>query len=182
MKHTRSSRLSGVVAALVLLVAPLGAETPATPDRAAALTAAREGNWALAEPALTVLAAAEPVDVEVCTTLAQRKLAAKESKEAVRLMERAAEAQPNRADLQALLGQAISQRIGEVSQIAKSELSLDGPAPIWMIPGARSKTASPIVSGAVQEVADPTQFWRSWRGSYHDQWSTYRTSGVPIAL
>jgi tetratricopeptide (TPR) repeat protein len=112
-----------VVAALVLLVAPLGAETPATPNRAAALTAAREGNWALAEPALTVLAAAEPVDVEVCTTLAQRKLAAKESKEAVRLMERAAEAQPNRADLQALLGQAISQRIGEVTFIQQGMMS-----------------------------------------------------------
>ena len=123
MKHTRSSRLSGVVAALVLLVAPLGAETPATPDRAVALAAAREGNWALAEPSLTVLAAVEPVDVEVCTTLAQRKLAAKDSKEAVRLMERAAEAQPNRADLQALLGQAISQRIGEVTFIQQGLMS-----------------------------------------------------------
>ena len=123
MKNTRSSRLSGVVAALVLLVAPLGAETPATPDRATALNAAREGNWVLAEPALAVLAAAEPVDVEVCTTLAQRKLAAKESKEAVRLMERAAEAQPNRADLQALLGQAISQRIGEVTFIQQGLMS-----------------------------------------------------------
>jgi tetratricopeptide (TPR) repeat protein len=112
-----------VVAALVLLVAPVGAETQATPDRAVALAAAREGNWALAEPVLTVLAAAEPVDVEVCTTLAQRKLAAKESKEAVRLMERAAEAQPNRADLQALLGQAISQRIGEVTFVQQGLMS-----------------------------------------------------------
>ncbi len=32
-----------------------------------------------------------------------------------------------------------AQRIGEVSNIAKSELKLDGPNPIWMLPGIRSK-------------------------------------------
>jgi tetratricopeptide (TPR) repeat protein len=123
MKNTRSSYLSGLAAALLLLVAPLGADTPSTSERASALTAAHEGNWALAEPALTVLAATEPVDVEVCAVLAQRKMAAKENKEAVRLLERATEAQPNRADLQALLGQALSQRIGDVTFIQQGMLS-----------------------------------------------------------
>lgn len=32
-----------------------------------------------------------------------------------------------------------AQRIGEVSNIAKSELKLDGPNPIWMLPAIRSK-------------------------------------------
>lgn len=53
-----------------------------------------------------------------------------------------------------------AQRIGEVSQIAKSELSLDGPAPIWMIPGARSKNReshrvplSPLAVSLMKEAA-----------------------------
>ncbi len=32
-----------------------------------------------------------------------------------------------------------AQRIGEVSNIDKSELNLDGPSPVWMLPGIRSK-------------------------------------------
>lgn len=32
-----------------------------------------------------------------------------------------------------------AQRIGEVANIAKAELTLDGPTPVWMIPGSRSK-------------------------------------------
>lgn len=53
-----------------------------------------------------------------------------------------------------------AQRIGEVSQIAKSEVSLDGPAPIWMIPGARSKNReshrvplSPLAVSLMKEAA-----------------------------
>ncbi len=123
MNHTRHLYLFGAVAALLLTIAPLGAETSAPVDRAAALAAAQAGNWTLAEPALAALAAAEPADVEACTVLAQRKLAAKESKEAVRLMERATAAQPDRAALHALLGQALGQRIGEVTFIQQGLMS-----------------------------------------------------------
>lgn len=52
-----------------------------------------------------------------------------------------------------------AQRIGEVSNIAKSELSLDGAAPIWMIPGARSKNReshrvplSPLAVSLIREA------------------------------
>ncbi|MBK8476552.1 MAG: tetratricopeptide repeat protein [Opitutaceae bacterium] len=123
MNHTRHLFMSGAAAALLLIIAPLGAETSPSVDRAAALAAAQAGNWAQAEPALAALAAAEPADVEACTVLAQHKLDAKESKEAVRLLERATEAQPNRAALHALLGQALGQRIGEVTFIQQGLMS-----------------------------------------------------------
>lgn len=123
MNNTRYSYLSGAVVALLLTIAPLGAQTPASVDRAAAFAAAQASNWTLAEPALAALAAAEPADVEACTVLAQHKLAAKESKEAVRLMERATAAEPDRAALHALLGQALGQRIGEVTFIQQGLMS-----------------------------------------------------------
>ena len=123
MNNTHRFCLCGALAALLSTSAPLGAQTSDTDERSAALASARAGDWTAAEPALAVLAAGEPTDVEACTVLARHKLATEESREAVRLMERATEAQPERADLQVLLGEALGQRIGEVTFIQQGLMS-----------------------------------------------------------
>ena len=55
-----------------------------------------------------------------------------------------------------------AQRIGEVSNIAMSELVLDGPAPIWSLPGERSKNReghriplSPLAVRLIKEARAP---------------------------
>jgi integrase len=52
-----------------------------------------------------------------------------------------------------------AQRIGEVSGIAKSELVLDGPAPVWTLPGERAKNdaatrvpLSPLALNLIREA------------------------------
>jgi integrase len=52
-----------------------------------------------------------------------------------------------------------AQRIGEISNIEKSELKLDGPTPIWMLPGIRSKNReshrvplSPLAVALIREA------------------------------
>ena len=51
-----------------------------------------------------------------------------------------------------------AQRIGEVSNIEKSELALDGPTPVWSLPGERSKNREghriPLVPLAVSLIAE----------------------------
>jgi integrase len=42
-----------------------------------------------------------------------------------------------------LLTLATAQRIGEVSGISLSESELNGPAPVWKIPGTRTKNGEP---------------------------------------
>ncbi len=102
--------------ALVLCSATgVPAQEAATLDRATALAEARAGRWDHAEAALEAAATAAPTDVEVCAQLALRRLEQKRNKEAVLLAERAAEAVPQSADLQALLGRALGARIGELA-------------------------------------------------------------------
>lgn len=113
MKTNTLLRTLGVFA--LILTACLRAQTPATDDRTTALAEARSGNWVRAESVLAPLAAAEPIDVEICVLLAQRYLGQKRNKEAVELMERVVAAQPDQAGLHSLLGQALSQRIGELA-------------------------------------------------------------------
>ena len=57
------------------------------------------------------------------------------------------------------LSLATAQRIGEVCGIAKSELVLDGPAPVWMLPSGRTKNSeghriplSPIAVSLIREA------------------------------
>ena len=102
--------------ALVLCsTAGLSAQEAATLDRATALAEARAGNWEHAEAVLETAAAATPTDVEVCAQLVLRRLDQKRNKEAVLLAERAAEAAPDNAGLQSLLGRALGARIGELA-------------------------------------------------------------------
>ena len=102
--------------ALVLCTAvQLRAQDGAALDRATALSEARSGKWERAEPALEALAATVPADPEVCAQLVLRRLEQKRNKEAVELAERAAEAAPNSAGLQSLLGRALGARIGELA-------------------------------------------------------------------
>jgi integrase len=65
-----------------------------------------------------------------------------------------------------------AQRIGEVTNIEKAELSIDGPTPIWMIPGVRSKNReshrvplSPLAVALIKEAdtlsADSTYLFPS---------------------
>ena len=113
MKIDSLIRTLGVLA--LLTVAGLQAQTSDTLDRATVLAEARAGKWERAEPALETLAATVPADVEVCAQLALRRLDQKRNKEAVELAERAAEAAPNSAGLQSLLGRALGARIGELA-------------------------------------------------------------------
>lgn len=102
--------------ALVLCTAvQLRAQDGAPLDRATALAEARSGKWERAEPALEALAATVPADPEVCAQLVLRRLDQKRNKEAVELAERAAEAAPNSAGLQSLLGRALGARINELA-------------------------------------------------------------------
>ncbi len=104
------------LSALVLCTAvQLRAQESAPLDRATALAEARSGRWERAEPALETLAATVPADPEVCAQLVLRRLEQKRNKEAVELAERAAEAAPNSAGLQSLLGRALGARIGELA-------------------------------------------------------------------
>lgn len=104
--------------ALVLCTAvQLLAQDAAPLDRASALVESRAGKWERAEPALEALAATVPTDPEVCAQLVLRRLDQKRNKEAVELAERAAEAAPNSAGLQSLLGRALGARIGELAFI-----------------------------------------------------------------
>lgn len=104
--------------ALVLCTAAqLQAQTAAAPDRATALAEARAGKWEAAESALVALAATVPTDAEVCAQLVLRRLEQKRNKEAVEFAERAAEAAPDSAGLQSLLGRALGARIGELAFI-----------------------------------------------------------------
>jgi predicted Zn-dependent protease len=113
MKTDSLIRTLGVLA--LLTTACLQAQTTDTLDRATALAEARAGKWERAEPVLDALAAAEPADVEICAQLALRRLEQKRNKEAVELAEHAAEAAPDRAELQSLLGRALGARIGELA-------------------------------------------------------------------
>lgn len=114
----RTQILIRALGALVLCTAgQLRAQETAALDRATALAEARAGRWEQAGPALESLAVAMPTDVEVCAQLALRRLDEKRNKEAVALAERAAEAAPDNAGLQSLLGRALGARIGELAFI-----------------------------------------------------------------
>jgi Flp pilus assembly protein TadD len=102
---------------------PATAETSTVPDRATVLAEARAGNWERADAALATVAAATPADVEVCALLALHRLEQRRNKEAVALAERAAEAAPNSADLQSLLGRAYGARIGELAFIQQGMMA-----------------------------------------------------------
>jgi tetratricopeptide (TPR) repeat protein len=115
MKTEARWLLARALAVLFAMVQFASAQTPAALDREAALVAARTGNWEVAEAPLTKLADGQPADADACALLAQRRQQQHRAKDAVELMERAVAAQPNRADLQAQLGDALGQRMGEIS-------------------------------------------------------------------
>ncbi|RUO97385.1 MAG: hypothetical protein EKK30_16865 [Hyphomicrobium sp.] len=54
-----------------------------------------------------------------------------------------------------------AQRIGEVAGIAKSELSIDGDSPVWIVPGARTKNGHsnrvPLTPLAVKLIKNAIQ-------------------------
>jgi len=108
---------------VLLFVQPAPAQVPSSADRAAAVADAHAGRWDKAEPVLTALVNSEPVDVEATVLLAQRRLQQNNAKEAVGLLDRAAAAAPDRPDLYSLLGQALGQRINEVSFIHQALLA-----------------------------------------------------------
>jgi tetratricopeptide (TPR) repeat protein len=115
MKTEKCCLVAGTLAVLCAMVQLASAQTPGALDREAALAAARTGKWEVAEAPLTKLADGHPADADACALLAQRRQQQNRAKDAVELMERAVAAQPNRADLQAQLGDALGQRMGEVS-------------------------------------------------------------------
>ncbi|MFT3828834.1 MAG: hypothetical protein QM691_03910 [Opitutaceae bacterium] len=102
----------------------MAAQEAAPLDRATALASARAGDWARAETVLETAAAATPTDVEVCATLALRRLEQKRNKEAVGFAERAVQAAPDNADLQALLGRTLGARIGELAFPQQGEVAV----------------------------------------------------------
>ena len=114
MKTKECRLLAGTIAVLCAMVQLASAQTPAALDREATFAAARTGKWEVAEAPLTKLADGHPADADACALLAQRRQQQNRAKDAVELMERAVAAQPNRADLQAQLGDALGQRMGEV--------------------------------------------------------------------
>jgi Flp pilus assembly protein TadD len=160
------SILAGAFALLAVGLLNVRAETPATPDRAAALADAKAGRWEQAEPALAVLAAADPADADACAQLAQRRLQQHRSKEAVELLERAVAAAPTRPDLHSQLGQALAQRIGEVSFIQQAmiagrmrsafekSVALDPNHVPGLIGLSRYFMNSPAIAGGSLEKAD----------------------------
>ena len=111
------SRIRALGALFLASATLLHSQPAASLDRAAALAEARAGRWEAAEAVLESLAATEAADPEVCAQLALRRLEQKRNKEAVGLAERAAEAAPDNAGLQSLLGRALGARIGELAFI-----------------------------------------------------------------
>jgi len=148
--------LAGAFALLAFGLLNVRAETPATPDRAAALADANAGRWEQAEPVLATLAAAEPADADACVQLAQRRRQQHRSKEAVELLERAVAAEPTRPDLHSQLGQALAQRIGEVSFIQQAMIAgrMRSAFEKSVIGLSRYFMNSPAIAGGSLEKAD----------------------------
>lgn len=92
------------------LAGPLSAQSPV--EQAAA--AFKAGDLAAADTLLTPLAAAEKPDPAMLHQLSLVRLRRNQAAEGVTLAEKAVKLAPDRADYQAALGQALSQRIGEV--------------------------------------------------------------------
>lgn len=115
MKTNQALKMLGVL----LLCGAFGITMPRgyALDREAALTAARSGDWTASETTLSALANGSPTDIEACVLLVEHCLAEKRNKEAVAFAEKAAEAGPDNAGLQSLLGRALSQRINDLTFI-----------------------------------------------------------------
>lgn len=119
-----AQRMIALATAVAALSLPARAAGPNDRARARALAEAAAGHWTAAEPVLQRLAAAEPTDVAACAQLARHRLQQHQAKAAVELLEKAVAAAPRRADLQAQLGNALAQRIGQVAFIHQAIIAV----------------------------------------------------------
>jgi tetratricopeptide (TPR) repeat protein len=101
------------------LAGPLAAQSPV--EQAAA--AFKAGDLAAADTLLTPLAAAEKPDPAVLHQLSLVRLRQNQAAEGVTLAEKAVKLAPDRADYQAALGQALSQRINEVGFLQQAMIA-----------------------------------------------------------
>ena len=109
---------STLVLITALVAAPFLNGEPVTDEtRTRALAASTVEQWQEAEPVLVALTSDSSSDVEALVKLHELRLRQKRTKEAVGLLERAVALKPADSGLHSTLGNALSQRIGEVNFI-----------------------------------------------------------------
>ena len=116
------NQISVFFAALLAATLLNAQSTPADPV-ATATAAFKKGDLAAAETIVTPLAQGESVRADACALLGDVRLRQKRVKEAIELLEQASQLDPKSAAYQFQLGQAISQRMGEVNFMQQGMLA-----------------------------------------------------------